>query len=894
MRGECQGLKEEIERTTRETERLWSQAAVFEQIVGTLKGKRIEAQTKQESINDLAKYVTMRKESDEWLASELEKYEERMPLLAAEIDAQLQRHESLKVDMERSRQRLGAKMTELGKYEAEKAQYERQLARRESLVKDAARRHGIRGFDTELDDGLTQEFMVRLGRMSRDQNANLDRTKRETRDELQRAQAKLNGLGERRSALQQRKEHSRQEIGSSERKATAFLAELNAIAANEGEKAVIESAVEDTQAKLRKARADYEAAAWDDRVRTTNEQLRAVEVRSETLNGELVQRTRQAGDLARLDFLRREVRDREKSLTTLSDAFGDKLARVVGPAWEPSTVERDFQAVLDEVDAGSKEAERRRDGVSRELEQVDFALHKGRETSKRKTEELRRCRERVREAIADEPEEYPEVVSQLEQDRDIRKGDVDNFTHLRKYYEDCVKAAKEQSVCRLCRRHFDHQREFSQFVERLESLISKAGPQSLTDELREIEQDLRRAREAGPSYDTFKRLTDAEMPALEAELETLEERRESLLDQVDEHDVRVTQKQMERKDVEALTKTVQNIGKHDGEIRQLTRQAEELAAQQEQDHRPSRSVEAIQAELTASSDEARSLKHAASDIVGGKERGRSQINAYELELRDLRGKLAHASHQLEKRATLAGRVEECRTSAQTQQQAIEQADKETRDLEPAFAKARAQHDDVSSRGADRERDLQQDASRLSDSVRQLLVADQEIGAYVDKAGPDQLSRCQGEVEGVQAEIQRREDEQRQVTVSINEARKRLDQQDETKRTVSDNLRYRRDERALEAVQAEIAELEAKNAEVDRDRFVQEADRTGLRHRKLTAEEAAKMGAMKSKDDQLLKLLEDWNTDYKDAAKNFKEAHIKVEATTAAVEDLGRYASALDK
>ena len=55
-----------------------------------------------------------------------------------------------------------------------------------------------------------------------------------------------------------------------------------------------------------------------------------------------------------------------------------------------------------------------------------------------------------------------------------------------------------------------------------------------------------------------------------------------------------------------------------------------------------------------------------------------------------------------------------------------------------------------------------------------------------------------------------------------------------------------------------------------------------------------MGEMRTKDSQLMGLMADWDTDYKDAASKFKEAHIKVETTKAAIEDLGRYGGALDK
>ena len=870
-------MKEEIERTTRESERLWSQAAVFEQVIATLNGKRIEAQAKEESINDLAKYIQPMDESDAWLASELEKYEERMPALAAQIETRLRRHEQLATEMEQCRHQLGATMTATGKHQAEKAQFERQISRRETLIKEAARRHGMRAFDTQLDDALIQELMARLSKMARDQNVALEQAKRETREELHEAQKTLNRLGEKRSALMQRKNDAKQEIVSNERKAVTFQAELDSVAVDEGQKAVLESAVEALQTRLKDARNDYEVAAWDDKVRSTNEQVRSVEDHGHRLNGELIQRTRQAGDLARLEFVQKELKDRQKSLDTMSGAFGDKLTKAIGKEWHPATIERDFQAVLDQVTDALSETERQKDLVNKELEQVEFTIHSSQESLKRKSKELRDCQENVKEAIGDSPDEYPDVVAQLERDRDIRKGDVDNFANLRKYYEDCVKAAREQRVCRLCRRHFEHQRDYTQFLERLENLISKAGPQALVDELKEIEADLRRARDVGPSFDTLQRLSRSDIPSVESELQKLDSRRKILIAQVEEQEMMVKQRLSERKGVESLSRTVQSISKYHVEIGKLEGQVQELSSQQG-DSRLSRTLEQIQAELASTGEEARVLKNTLAKLVTEKERGRNQITTYELELRDLRGRLADASYQLEKKARLAGRVEECRAMSVMQQETIERNEREIESLEPAFARARAEYDDASNRGAERERDLQQEASRLADSLHQLKMAEQDINAYLDRGGPDQVARSEREVERVREKIGRLEDEQKAVTAEINQAQKQRDQHDEQKRTISDNLRYRRDVRALETVKAEIFELEAKNAEVDRDRFTQEADRMGLKHRKLSAEEASKMGAMKSKDDQLMKLLDDWNTDYKDAARNFKEAHIKVEVS----------------
>lgn len=814
-------------------------------------------------------------ESDEWLASELEKYEERMAALGAHIDSQVQKHETLRKEIESCRQQLEAKMTEAGKHQAEQLQYERQLARRQIMIKEAARRHNMRGFDMELDDSLIQEFMIRLGKMSRDQNLNLERVKRETRDELQKAQDVLNQLGEKRSALIQSKDHAKQEIASNDRKAGAFQVDLNRIEMDEGGKAVLESALHDVETRLEKAKLEYDAAAWDDKIRSTNEQLREVEERSGRLNAELIQSTRQATELARLDFLHKELKDRQRSLETMCEAYGDRIAETVGSQWHPSTIERDFQAVMDEANEAVAEAQRQRDGITRELEQIEFTLSSNMESLKKKSREVQECETRIREAIGDEPDLYPENVAELECSRDIRKGDVDNYSNLRKYYDECIKVAKEQSVCRLCRRGYENRKELADFLKRLETLMSKAGHQTLVDELRIMEVELKKARDAGPSYDAYQRLSKTEIPSLNIEIQKLEGRRKSLLTQLEEQDLRVKQQQDCKRELDTMTKNVQTITKYHSEIAKLEEQIHELSIRKK-DAGVTRTLEEIQENLAAAGEEARSIKNALTKLTADKERSRFHINTLELDLRDLRSKLTDASHQLEKKATLMARVEEFRAMNQAQLEAIEHTEREIEQLSPQFAKARTQYDDVRNRGADKERELQQEASRLSDSVHQLQIADQEINAYMDKGGPNQLARSQREVERIKDQIGQLEGEQHQITVEVNKARQQRDHHDETKRTISDNLRYRRDVRALEGVNAEIAELEAKNAEVDRNRFVKEAELLAIKHRKLSAEEATKMGAMKSKDDQLLRLINDWNTDYRDAAQNFKEAHIKVE------------------
>ncbi|RAH61945.1 DNA repair protein Rad50 [Aspergillus piperis CBS 112811] len=194
----------------------------------------------------------------------------------------------------------------------------------------------------------------------------------------------------------------------------------------------------------------------------------------------------------------------------------------------------------------------------------------------------------------------------------------------------------------------------------------------------------------------------------------------------------------------------------------------------------------------------------------------------------------------------------------------------------------------------REKDMQQEISHLYENVHQLELANEEIDAYNERGGPHQLERSKRELQSIENEISNLEIEQANITKEINKISAQLKDSENTKRQYADNLTYRQATRSLDAVTEEIEQLAAQNAEVDRSRFKEESERRAREHNALAAKQASKMGEMKGKDDQLMQLLADWNTDYKDAAGKYKEAHIKVETTKAAVDDLARYGGALDK
>ena len=85
----------------------------------------------------------------------------------------------IKERIEQTRHRLGLKQAENGKFENDKANFERQVQRRQKMINEIARANNIRGIDDTMDQADIDAFMQKIKRLLREQNQSLDRVKRE-------------------------------------------------------------------------------------------------------------------------------------------------------------------------------------------------------------------------------------------------------------------------------------------------------------------------------------------------------------------------------------------------------------------------------------------------------------------------------------------------------------------------------------------------------------------------------------------------------------------------------------------------------------------------------------------------------------------------------------------
>ena len=870
----------------------FNRMAAYESIVNELTTAQTNKEWHQRILTDLRQDLKERTESDQWLQSELDQYEERVKLQRDHRNEKASQYKQITDEIKQIRTRQEAKNEEAGMHKQEKTMHERNIAIRADDIKKSARAHSIWGYEMDLEDMQIDEYMDRIAKLSKDQTNKLEKLRRENINEVQRVQDVLDEIRGRQSKLQAGRKSTKDQILANDRKTAASQVELNNLAFDEGGKASLESKIEDLESRIRESKSSINAGSWDAKIQELTVQLRSNEDESSSLNRELVHGTKRAGDLARLDHLKKETKECQKGLDTMKSVHSERLNATIGQ-WDVSGLEATFQSILDQKKSSVTHAERQRDGLSRELEQVEFQLKQNRTTMKRYHTEMERSAQAIQKNVQGEPDEYPELLATIEQDRDTRKYDVDAYSIMKEYYAKCIASANSDKACRLCSREFENDKLIRMFTKKLEKYVSIAQLEVYQDQLKQLDDELQSAKEVGSDYDSWVRISGKELPIAQAEVLNLEKQRDKLLQRIEDQEKILQEKKEEMRDAETLSKPVATIARYHRDISSYQIQVDEISEKQ-QDSGATRTLEEIQERLESLSVMSQSLRSNIDKARADREQSRRELSQLELDLSQANNKLTTATYQLEKRANIMLQIGVHKKEGQEYRDTLKEIDEQLDQLSPQLTREESKRNDIKQRGDAKEKTAQQEARDLSMTVEGLQRLDLLIKKYVQEGGPQKLTRCQREIQQFQQEIEQMEADMKHTTIEINKIDDQLKNHDQTKQSIRNNLKYRQTSREMESLEEQIIKLSDQNAEADQARHKQQGETWQRRFNMLRTEETSKMGVMKAKDDQLMGLLNDWNTDYKDAAFNFRKSHIKVETTKAAVEDLGRYMGALDK
>lgn len=890
LQAEIEELREDIAYSAKQAkeaniqwEKSHTKVAQYSSVVESLKNNRKQKEWHEQMVHDLGRTLKKRHESNEWLQNELDQYDQRIAVHQEHKKKQGKVYEKLQGRQKDAYELLRAKDAEQGKYEQQIASHKKEIETRKRLIQETAQTHNVRGYDYDLDDAKIQEFTIRVSKLHKDQSTALNRARQETENELQEVRDALNTLKEQSTILGRDKETAKQQYSANDRKIVSCQSQIKAIGVDEGSKALLEASVQELGTRLAKARGERSEGSWDHKLQEAQAQISKIEDQNDALDYEMAEANNKAKELAELNYLKKETEERQKRLDTLSRAYRSRLCDLLGQQWSPATLETDYQGIFRERTNKVKDAQAQRSTVTNRLERVNMKIDGLVSDIKKAEKDMEGYASHIRNSLAMdsesvEPENYVQGLRRLQEERDIVKSDLDSFAFENDYFSKCLKTLNNKHMCRTCERPVNKPEDKVRLVKKLNDALNR-DKKEVEDDFERLENELQRAKDAAPSHNMWQRLSQTDLPQLRSQVKDLEKSRGEVLVEVEGHDRVVENLEQSLRDAESISQPVDKIVKELKDLTTSRAQVEELATKQKAAGL-SRTSSEIQKELDSWKKELKGLRQKVSELTEQRERARSRINDLELELSKAKNNLNTTDHQLQSKANIERQVEELQQHNSELKESMKRFDEQVRNLGPRIAEEETKFDDIRQRGSDRQSQLEHRLDQLSDSIHKLKISAQAINAHVAEGGPVKLERCLREIEATQQDISRIEDEQRQIATEINKMNEELGNQETNKRSIEDNIKYRKSQRDLEEVNHEISRLSAQNAEADLAQHSKEADHWARQHDLHSSARTEKLGTMRAKDAEAQRMISEYETDYKDTARRYKEVHIKVEVRLA--------------
>ncbi|KAL7620279.1 DNA repair protein rad50 [Parahypoxylon ruwenzoriense] len=898
LREQCEKLRHEMQTAEQNARELHEQANSFLGIVNDLKLKNQELGIWQKTLQETRSRMDELDESDDQLQDALTHHEDRASRYQQDLQENISQYNQYQKDLADSRSEMQHKLAEQGMHQSDKAKYERQLTSRVEHIRQAAALHSIRGFDGDLDDRKVHSFQERIQKLLVDKKRELEHLQAENARDLDDKGAVIADLEGQKARHTQNRVFAKQAIGKIEKQIAALQRDLGSVEVDEGSKALLDSSFKDAEERLGQVSHDLQNADFDTKLQREEEKLQRIEVENSKLSRELVESTRLLSDRAQLDVRKTELAEKKRKLDTLTSTWSNKISSMIGASWEPSTIDREFQKAVQLKSQAYEESARKRDDTVQQLKQVQYTLSSSQAKAKERSEEIERCKSAVLGALkAADPTTEPSVdklsleIERLEEAILTLEKDISLYEHLKDYYLKCQKTLNKQNRCELCDRTFADAGEKSRLVRKIKEALEETKKEEMQTELAEYEELLGNLRSVRPRGELYARLM-SEKETSDREIRVAKEREENIVQRVEEMDEIVRAKQEEKQDLESMSKSVLNISQTHKEIEQAEAQVERIMSQQ-QSSGAVRSTQEIHELQDSCAAEMRAVKNDISKLSSEKQRMRDLINSLELDRSRLSNSIDNAARQLERKKYFQSQIQDQKNETNKQREIIQQADLELTSIEPEITKARAIREDTLQRGRTKEKKVADERDGLAASVNELKLINTDIQDYLDRGGPSLLAANERAIESLDKTIKRNEKDMNDLAARTNKLKEDIASSSGKKKNIIDNLNYRKALRDIEKLEQDIEELESRNATEDYERLNQEANAWESQRHVKNAERGSILGSMKEKDRELGRLLEEWETDYRDAAQKYRETHVKVEATKAAIEDLGKYGTALN-
>ncbi|KAG6789895.1 hypothetical protein POTOM_006027 [Populus tomentosa] len=665
---------------------------------------------------------------------------------------------------------------------------------------------------------------------------------------------------------------------------------------------------------------------FESHIRQKQSELYGIEQQIKVLNREKDILAGDSEDRVKLSLKKVELENHKKKHRKIIDECKDKIRGVLKGRLPPDKdLKKEITQTLralglefDDLNMKSREAEKEVNVLQMKIQEVNNNLSKQRkdmDSRRRFIESKLQSLDQLSFSV----DLYLKALELSKEKRDVQKSKYNIADGMRQMFDPFERVARAHHVCPCCERPFSAEEE-DEFVkkQRVKAASSAEHMKVLSMESSNADTLFQQLDKLRMVYEEYTKIGKETIPLAEKNLseltEELEQKSQAHDDLVDKEGLRtqtcsvivdllffnvlgvLAQTKAEKDSVEALVQPVETADRLFQEIQTWQKQVDDLEYKLDFRGQGVRTMEEVQSEL--------------SSLQGTKDNLHNEVEKLRDEQRYMENDLSHIQirwHALrEEKVTAANMLRDVKKSEEELERLVEekhQVELEEKHLAEAVGplsrekeKLQGEHNELKGQ---LEREYEEQKKQLDDfkqEVDTLVRITSKIREYYNLKKGERLKEMQEKLSLSESQLQGCDARKQEILAELNDSKNAVRSQDNLRRSIEDNLNYRKIKAEVEELTREIESLEERilkiggfsSFETELAKLLQERER-------LLSELNRFRGTMSVYQNNISKNKIDLKqVQYKDIDKRYFDQLIQLKTTEMANKDLDRYYNALDK
>ncbi|KAG0182787.1 DNA repair protein rad50 [Apophysomyces sp. BC1034] len=887
-RAEAERLEIQLEETAKEIkslEGIYKQAEALESQLAQIEHER---KVMDRNMEEMAKTLTERNESEDELRGLLKSLKERS-LVDEEVKQDLEYELTrLKRKIQNGRDKIASMLTNVGRLQAEADANEQRKQERLKMIKLASEQLKLElspSYDVDQSVHMLQDFV-------KAKEEEYEQIKLEARKEQQDFTGELQHLKAERATLDETQKQTKFQMEDTKKMIRQITDQLTDIQITRTDLKLAterftkeENTLIDLKSRMSSANITSQLAQKERVLRDLDDQING-------LNDEMSNLSRQGDSRAKLALKRT---DRERKIIIIQGLFEEYKGEITSHLGRPpslESLESDIAVLLSERNASLRKAQDAQDYINREIVSLDAKLSVAQQTLAKNQGEVDKYERSIQALCGNE--RLPDLVEKTDQDLQNYRDKIAGLEAAELMYKRFNRRANADENCPLCSRQFLEENELQSFLKKLESTMAKI-PAQMTDlknlrsecELRQL-----KLKELDGPWERMQKLQQNDLVALSKSIDDYIQDKNTLSRKNEMANENAMKLEKEKKRLEWLLKQSEDVSRQQLEVKQLDDDIDCL--EKELGRTGSiRTMTDCQREREDLSDQCKIVRRDIKRLQDDRELSMRELQLSENAVRDAREAVTNMKYKMETREKLEKNLEEAENKLRNQRQNIREFDDKLSPFGDRIKRVSAQLEQLHSQWQVKQDVAQRVANQARHNFERLDLLNKQISEFTIGLKSNTLQNIMNQKEQLESQINAMLKDCDGTEKKIRDIEKDMNDRRGSEREINDQIRYRTMQRQLKTYEQDLTKLRAQRSQLDSASCESKLQQLRATHSELIYSHGGLHNEFEQMQEQIERYQHELDTDYRDIEQRHYRQRIKVMLNDLSITDLDKYSKALE-